>query len=77
MNHNVSQETKSPPRFRSLVGTALVFGGALFAVTPQAEAQYVSFPPTPDIITPPAGNFPFLFGRAEGCLLYTSDAADE
>ena len=65
MNHNVNQDTRKTVRFGSLSGTALALGCAFCALT-QAEAQNVTFPSTPPIITPPAGNSAFLLGRAEG-----------
>ena len=64
MNISFAQQTgKRSLTSRSLVA-ALVLGCALGAVT-QAVAQ-VTPPPTPDKITPPAGNTAFLVGHALG-----------
>jgi hypothetical protein len=65
MNHNASQHRKKTARFLSLLGAAFALGCA-FSTATQANAQSLTFPPTPDIITPPPGNSGFLIGRAEG-----------
>ena len=65
MKRNLSQQTKKTARVRSLLVGALVLGSAFNTVTP-AQAQYITSPETPPIITPPAGNSAFLVGHAVG-----------
>jgi hypothetical protein len=40
--------------------------GCVLGAATQAQAQNITSPPTPAIITPPAGNSAFLLGHAEG-----------
>ena len=65
MNYNLGQEPKKTARVRKLFAAALVLGCA-FGTVAQAQAQNISSPTTPPIITPPAGNSAFLVGHAVG-----------
>jgi Protein of unknown function (DUF3455) len=65
MNYNVDQQPKTTARVGSLFAAALVLGFAFGTVT-QAQAQHITSPTTPTLITPPAGNAAFLVGHAEG-----------
>jgi uncharacterized protein DUF3455 len=65
MKRNFSQQTKKTVRVRSLFVGVLVLGCAFNTVT-HAQAQYITSPETPPIITPPAGNSAFLVGHAVG-----------
>ena len=65
MNHNVSAQAKETPRVRSLYMAALVLVCAFGTVT-HAEAQKITSPTTPTLITPPLGNAAFLVGHAVG-----------
>src|SRR6266566_3670216 len=69
MNCNVSQQTRSIARVRSLFGAALLLACAFGTVT-LAGAQ-VTPPPTPDTIAVPAGNSAYLVGHAYGSQGYT------
>jgi hypothetical protein len=64
MSHNIGQ-TKTAARVRSLFRAAFVLGCALGTVV-YARAQTVTPPPTPILITPPAGNSAFWVGHAVG-----------
>jgi len=69
MSYNFDQQTKKTARVRSLFVAALVLACAFGTVTnaaAQAAVQYVTRPPTPAAITPPAGNSAFLVGHAQG-----------
>jgi hypothetical protein len=68
--NNLSQPTKKIARVRSLFAAALVLACAFGTVT-HAAAQRVTPPPTPDAITPQAGNSAFLVGHAFGTQGYT------
>ncbi len=65
MNDNFSQQAKKTPRVRGLYVAALVLVCAFGTVT-HAEAQKITSPTTPALITPPAGNSAFLLGHAVG-----------
>jgi len=65
MSDNLGQQTKKTAGLRSLFVAALVLGCAFGTVT-HAAAQNITFPTTPLIITPPAGNSVFLLGRGVG-----------
>jgi hypothetical protein len=65
MTYNVDQQTKKTARARRLFVAALALGCAFGTVT-HAQAQNITPPTTPAIITPPAGNSAFLVGRAVG-----------
>jgi len=65
MSCNLSQQSKKTARVRSLFVAALVLGCA-FGTVNHATAQRITPPPTPPIITPPAGNSAFLLGRGAG-----------
>ena len=65
MNYILDQQPKEGARVRRLFAAALVLGCAFGTVT-QAQAQNISPPTTPPIITPPAGNSAFLVGHAVG-----------
>jgi uncharacterized protein DUF3455 len=65
MSYNLIQQTNKTARVRSLFVAALVLGCAFGTVT-HAEAQKITPPTTPPIITPPAGNSAFLVGHAFG-----------
>src|SRR5215467_13454562 len=65
MNCNVDQQSQMAARFRRRFGAALAFGCAFCTFT-HAQAQTVTPPATPALITPPAGNTAFLVGHAFG-----------
>jgi hypothetical protein len=65
MNETLHQQMKNAARGRTPMVAALVLG-CLFGTVNHAAAQGVTPPPTPDLITPPAGNTPFLLGRGVG-----------
>ncbi len=65
MNYNVNQQTKTTARVRSLYVAALVLVCAFGTVT-HVEAQKITSPSTPTLITPPLGNAAFLLGHAVG-----------
>src|SRR5262245_40024571 len=65
VRHNLDQKIEKIARVRRLFAAALVLGCTLSTVT-RAEAQNITPPTTPAIITPPAGNSAFFLGRAEG-----------
>jgi Protein of unknown function (DUF3455) len=69
MSNNLSQQTTSSTRVRSLFTAALVLACAFGTVT-MAAAQ-VTPPPTPDTIAVPAGNSAYLVGHASGSQGYT------
>src|SRR5439155_8587640 len=69
MNYN-DQKTEKNARVRRPLVTALVLGCA-FGTVNHAAAQKITPPPTPILITPPAGNSAFLVGHAfgtQGCV---------
>jgi len=70
MSYTLEQQTRKTARLRILFVAALVLGCAFGTVT-HAAAQTVTPPPTPDAITPPAGNAAFLVGHAFGSQGYT------
>jgi hypothetical protein len=79
MNCNLDQQTRKTAPVRRLFAAALVLGCAFGAATP-AAAQTISSPTTPTLITPPAGAYAFLLGRATGtqgyvCLPTSTGAA--
>lgn len=65
MNRILHQRTKKPWRGRTAIVAALAIG-CLFGTANPAAAQTVTPPPTPTLITPPAGNTAFLLGHAVG-----------
>jgi hypothetical protein len=65
MNYNLDQQIEKTPRVRRLFVAALAFGCA-FATATHAQAQNITSPTTPPIITPPAGNSAFMVGHALG-----------
>ena len=65
MNRISQQQTKKPFRGRTALVAALALG-CLFGTANHAAAQTVTPPPTPTLITPPAGNTAFLVGHALG-----------
>src|SRR5260370_26805194 len=65
MSYNLGQQTKKTARVRRLFAAALVLGCAFGTVT-HAQAQNITPPTTPSIITPPEGNSAFLLGHAVG-----------
>ena len=65
MNRIFQRQTKKPCRRRTALVAALAVG-CLFGTANHAAAQTVTPPPTPTLITPPAGNTPFLLGQAVG-----------
>ncbi len=65
MRYNLDQQTKKTVRLRRLLAAAVALGCAL-GTTTNAGAQNVTPPPTPAIITPPAGNSSFLLGHGVG-----------
>ncbi len=56
---------RTAPRKRALFVAALALGCA-FGTTAHAQSQLIAVPPTPTLITPPAGNSVFLVGHALG-----------
>lgn len=79
MRYDLYRQIKRKKGTRKLFTTALVLGFAL-GVSIQAQAQDITPPQTPAIITPPAGNVAFLLGHAEGtqgyaCLPTSAGAA--
>ena len=65
MSYNLGQQTKKTARVRKLFAAALAIGCAFGAVA-LAQAQSITPPTTPSIITPPEGNSAFLLGNAVG-----------
>ena len=65
MSYNLGQQTRKLARVRSLFVAALVLA-CVFGTVTHAAAQRITSPPTPSDITPPAGNFAFLEGHAQG-----------
>lgn len=65
MNDLLHLQTKRLLRTRTPLVAALALG-CLFGTINQAAAQTVTPPPTPTLITPPAGNTAFLVGHALG-----------
>ena len=65
MNNNYRQQHDKTMSKRKLFAAALVFGCALSTAN-NASAQQLTPPPTPTLITPPAGNSAFLVGHAVG-----------
>ena len=63
MTYNVDQQAKTTARGRKLCVVTLALGCAFGTI---AHAQSVTPPPTPTLITPPAGNSAFLVGHAIG-----------
>jgi Protein of unknown function (DUF3455) len=79
MNYNLGLQKVNPTRVRRLLVAALALGCACATVT-HAQAENFTPPPTPTIITPPAGNSAFLVGHAQGtqgyvCLPTPADAS--
>ncbi len=68
MSNNISQQTRTTVRVRSLFA-ALVL--AAFGTVSHSSAQAFVTPNTPATITPPAGNTAFLLGHALGSQGYT------
>jgi len=65
MNFNLDRKIEKTARVRRLLVAALALGCAVGTVN-QAAAQKIASPPTPPLITPPAGNSAFLEGHAVG-----------
>ena len=65
MNRIFHPQSKKPLRARTPLVAALALA-CLFGTVNHAAAQTVTPPPTPTIITPPAGNVAFLEGHAFG-----------
>ena len=65
MTYNLGQQPRKITRVRRVLAAALMLGCALGTVS-SAGAQNVTAPPTPTLITPPAGNSAFLLGHATG-----------
>src|SRR5215469_1238899 len=63
MTYNADQQAKTTARGRRLFVATLALGCAFGTI---AHAQNVTPPPTPTLITPPAGNSAFLVGHAIG-----------
>jgi len=63
MTYNVDRQAKTTARVRKLFVATLALGCAFGTI---AHAQNVTAPPTPTLITPPAGNSAFLVGHAVG-----------
>src|SRR5512145_1461732 len=63
MTYNVDQQAKTTAQVRKLFVATLALGCAFATI---AHAQPVTPPPTPTLITPPAGNSAFLVGHAVG-----------
>src|SRR6266496_666006 len=79
MTDNVDQQTKRTARVRRLLTAALALGCA-FGTAAHAQAQHITPPTTPTLITPPPGNSAFLVGHAVGtqgyiCLPTSPDAS--
>jgi Protein of unknown function (DUF3455) len=79
MSYNFYRQSEKTARVRRLIVAALSLACAFGTVT-QAAAQAVTPPPTPTLITPEAGNSPFLFGHGVGtqgyvCLLLGAGAS--
>jgi hypothetical protein len=62
MRQNVCQQIRTESRVRRFAATVAL--GCAFGII--AHAQNVTPPPTPTLITPPAGNSAFLVGHAVG-----------
>jgi Protein of unknown function (DUF3455) len=65
MSYNFDQQQMKTARVRRLFAAALVLGCA-FGTVNHAQAQNITPPPTPILITPPVGNSAFLVGHAVG-----------
>ena len=65
MSYNLDEKTGTTTRVPRLFTAALALGFAFAAVT-NAQAQNLTRPITPAIITPPPGNSAFLVGHATG-----------
>ena len=65
MSYRLYQRREEIGRVGRLFAATLVLGCAFGTVMP-ANAQYVTPPTTPTLITPPAGNSAFLVGHAVG-----------
>jgi hypothetical protein len=65
MSYNFGRQIIKTSRCRRMFAAALALGCALAAAT-HAQAQNITSPPTPTLITPPAGNTAFLVGHAFG-----------
>src|SRR6266498_4095037 len=65
MSYNLDRQTEKTARVRRLFVAALALGCA-FATVTRAQAQNITPPPAPPLITPPAGNSAFLVGHAVG-----------
>jgi hypothetical protein len=70
MSYTLDQKSEKTARVRRLFAVALALGCAFAAVT-HAQAQNLTTPSTPALITPPAGNSAFLVGHATGTQGYT------
>jgi hypothetical protein len=66
MTDYVDQQTKKTARVRRLLAAALVLGCAFGTAAQAQPPQTVGPPPTPTLITPPAGNSAFAVGHASG-----------
>lgn len=73
MSHRLGQQTNEPSRLRSLFVAALVLG-CTFGTVNYAARKKITPPPTPGIITVPAGNSVFLVGHATGVQIYVCKA---
>ena len=65
MRYNLYRQIKRTKSVRKLLAIALVLGGTL-GTAMRGQAQEITPPQTPVIITPPAGNVAFFLGHAEG-----------
>ena len=65
MNDYVDFRSRNTPAIRTLIASILVVGCACVSAT-SAQAQYLTTPPTPTLITPPVGNSAFAVGHAKG-----------
>ena len=65
MNDNVDHNAKKIGPVRKLMTAILVVGCACVTVS-NAQAQYLTTPITPTLITPPPGNSAFAVGHAKG-----------
>ena len=65
MNDTVDYQVKETRPVRTLIAAILVLGCAYATVT-NVQAQNLTTPTTPALITPPAGNSAFLVGHAQG-----------